>query len=411
MGIFDIFNFNRARKAKEYDGLTAINLPFIDQNNVNMDNPLERKDALKLVAPLSYVLSRVGSMASDGVPYVVDSKNNEIVNTEYEQIRKVLNNPNPMQDFSQFLKCVHIYVKLYGFCPIYIVRATKKSPIVGLVPLPPETFKIESCPSVIEIGSGVKLGKASIEVDNQKIELEQEEYTIIHDGVFDVNNGVLEFYSPMSSLSEHVRNYAAQIKARGSLIINGGGKGIIHGNDTSEFGNLELTPQEKEELNNEFKYKFGLVGQKYQILVTRAKVGWIPLSFDVSQLQLHEEDIACMKDIANAIGINPNLFISDSTFQNQEAVKKSAYQDIIVPDANRIARALTNILCTDGIKIKIDYSHVPCLQQDLSASALALKNMAIGLQTLKNMGLITNEEARIEISKHIDINPNDYAGE
>ena len=411
MGVFDIFNFNRARKAKEYDGLTAINLPFIDQNNVNMDNPLERKDALKLVAPLSYVLSRVGSMASDGVPYVVDSKNNEIVNTEYEQIRKVLNNPNPMQDFSQFLKCVHIYVKLYGFCPIYIVRATKKSPIVGLVPLPPETFKIESCPSVIEIGSGVKLGKASIEVDNHKIELEQDEYTIIHDGVFDVNNGVLEFYSPMSSLSEHVRNYAAQIKARGSLIINGGGKGIIHGNDTSEFGNLELTPQEKEELNNEFKYKFGLVGQKYQILVTRAKVGWIPLSFDVSQLQLHEEDIACMKDIANAIGINPNLFISDSTFQNQEAVKKSAYQDVIVPDANRIARALTNILCTEGIKIKIDYSHVPCLQQDLSASALALKNMAIGLQTLKNMGLITNEEARIEISKHIDINPNDYAGE
>ena len=411
MGIFNLFNFSKARRAKDYDGLTAINLPFIDQNNVNMDNPLERKDALKLVAPLSYVLSRVGSMASDGVPYVVDSKNNEIVNTEYEQIRKVLNNPNPMQDFSQFLKCVHIYVKLYGFCPIYIVRATKKSPIVGLVPLPPETFKIESCPSVIEIGSGVKLGKASIEVDNQKIELEQEEYTIIHDGVFDVNNGVLEFYSPMSSLSEHVRNYAAQIKARGSLIINGGGKGIIHGNDTSEFGNLELTPQEKEELNNEFKYKFGLVGQKYQILVTRAKVGWIPLSFDVSQLQLHEEDIACMKDIANAIGINPNLFISDSTFQNQEAVKKSAYQDIIVPDANRIARALTNILCTEGIKIKIDYSHVPCLQQDLSASALALKNMAIGLQTLKNMGLITKEEARIEISKYIDINPNDYAGE
>lgn len=411
MGVFDIFNFNRVRKAKEYDGLTAINLPFIDQNNVNMDNPLERKDALKLVAPLSYVLSRVGSMASDGVPYVVDSKNNEIINTEYEQIRRVLNNPNPMQDFSQFLKCVHIYIKLYGFCPIYIVRATKKSPIVGLVPLPPETFKIESSPSVIEIGSGVKLGKASIEVDNKKIVLEQDEYTIIHDGVFDVNNGELEFYSPMSSLSEHVRNYAAQIKARGSLIINGGGKGIIHGNDTSEFGNLELTPQEKEELNNEFKYKFGLVGQKYQILVTRAKVGWIPLSFDVSQLQLHEEDTACMKDIANAIGINPNLFISDSTFQNQEAVKKSAYQDVIIPDANRIARALTNILCTDGIKIKIDYSHVPCLQQDLSASALALKNMAIGLQTLKNMGLITNEEARIEISKHIDINPNDYAGE
>lgn len=411
MGVFDIFNFNKARKAKVYDGLSVIDMPFINQGEVNMDNVLERKDALRMVAPLSYVLSRVGGMASDGIPYVVDGKNNEIISDEYEYIRKILNNPNPMQDFSQFLKCVHMYVKLYGFCPLYIVRATEKSPIKGLVPLPPECFKIEDCPNVIELGSGIKHGKAYVEIDGQNIELKHHEYTIIHDGIFEVENGELKFYSPMSSLSEHVRNYAAQIKARGSLIINGGGKGIIHGNDTSEFGNLELTPQEKEELNNEFKYKFGLVGQKYQILVTRAKVGWIPLSFDVSQLQLHEEDIACMKDIANAIGINPNLFISDSTFQNQEAVKKSAYQDVIIPDANRIARALTNILCKGGVKIKIDYTHVPCLQEDLSASALALKNMAIGLQTLKNMGLITAEEARIEISKHLDINPSEYEGE
>lgn len=411
MGIFNLFNFSKARRAKDYDGLTAIDMPFVEQGYIDMDDLAERKNALKLVAPLSYVLSRVGSMASDGVPYVVDSKNNEIINDEYEQIRKVLDNPNPMQDFSQFLKCVHMFVKLYGFCPILLLRATSKSPIMGLVPLPPETFKIENCPNIIKIGSGVSLGKAYVEVDGEKIELDEHEYTIIHDGVYSVENGELSFYSPMSSLSEHVRNYAAQIKARGSLIINGGGKGIIHGNDTSEFGNLELTPQEKEELNNEFKHKFGLVGQKYQILVTRAKVGWIPLSFDVSQLQLHEEDNACMKDIANAIGINPNLFISDSTFQNQEAVKKSAYQDVIIPDANRIARALTNILCSNGIKIKIDYSHVHCLQQDLSASALALKNMAMGLKTLKDMGMITNEEARIEISKHIDINPNDYAGE
>lgn len=411
MGVFDIFNFSKARKAKEYDGMTAIDMPFVEQEYIDMENLSKRKRALNLVAPLSYVLSRIGSMASDGVPYVVDSKNNEVISDEYEHIRKVLDNPNPMQDFSQFLKCVQMCVKLYGFCPILLLRATSKSPIMGLVPLQPETFKLENCPNIIQIGSGIGLGKAYVEVDGEKIELSSEEYTIIHDGVYDIEKGKLKFFSPISSLSEHVRNYAAQIKARGSLIINGGGKGIIHGNDTSEFGNLELTPQEKEELNNEFKYKFGLVGQKYQILVTRAKVGWIPLSFDVSQLQLHEEDNACMKDIANALGINPNLFISDSTFQNQEAVKKSAYQDVIIPDANRIARALTNILCSNGIKIKIDYSHVHCLQQDLSASSLSIKNMAMGLKTLREMGMITIEEARIEISKHIDINPNDYAGE
>ena len=117
-----------------------------------MDDLAERKNALKMVAPWSYVLSRVGSMASDGVPYVVDSKNNEIINDEYDKIRKILDNPNPMQDFSQFLKCVHMFVKLYGFCPILLLRATSKSPIMGLVPLPPETFKIENCPNIIKIG-------------------------------------------------------------------------------------------------------------------------------------------------------------------------------------------------------------------------------------------------------------------
>lgn len=410
MGLFDFWGI-KSKKAKGFNGIIGIDFPAINQNKIDMGSLKERRDALKYVAPLSYVLSRVGSMASDGVPYVVDKKNNEIESEECNNIRRLLNNPNKLQDFSQFLKNVQMYVKLYGFCPLYVVRATTKSPIKSLIPLCPADFTLESFPDAIKVGAGAKFGKATVNIDGELIELKEEEYAIIHDGVFDIKNGKLEFYSPISSLSEHVRNYMGQIKARGELIINGGGKGIIHGNDTSEFGNLELTPQEKEELNNKFKRDFGLVGQKYQILVTRAKVGWIPLSFDVSQLQLHEEDTACMKDIANAIGINPNLFISDSTFQNQEAVKKSAYQDVIVPDANKIARALTNILCTGEVQIKIDYSHVPCLQQDLSASALALKNMAIGLQTLKNMGMITNEEARIEISKHLDINPNEYEGE
>lgn len=409
MGFFDrLFSFRRATEAR-YDkengmtvvcgmGDTCVDMDF------NMCSDLTKNKMLKYVAPLSFVLSRIGSMASDGVPYVVDENNNELYDEESEQVRKVLANPNAMQDFSQFTKCVEIYVKLYGFCPILIVRATEKSPIDHLVPIPPYIFHMEGR---FDFSSNKFNGRAYFEDSGRAIELKYGEYYIIHDGICEEYGGELRFFSPVSSLSEQVRNYIGQIKARGNLIINGGGKGIIHGNDTSEFGNLELTPKEKDELNMGFKEKFGLVGQKYQIIVTRAKVGWIPLSFDVNQLALHDEDMACLKDISNAIGINPNLFISNSTFQNQEAVKKSAYQDVIIPDANRIARALTNILCSDGKRIKIDYSDVPCLQVDLSAKAMALKNMAFGISELLKNGLLTNEEARIEISKHLDINPSE----
>lgn len=406
MGIFNI-KFNQAKKAVKYDDVAVIYPPSLVDNKVlDMTDDEDKKDALKYVAPLSYVVSRIGSMASDGKPYVVDKDNNEIQDATNKAIRDILNNPNPMQDFSQFTKAVEMYVKLHGFCPLYLVRATSESPIKYIIPLPPEDFRIENCPDIMQLGAGLTAGKAFFNCDNKEIELEPYEYHIVHDGMFNVVNGNLEFFSPVSALSDHVKNYIGQLKARGNLIYNGGGKGIIYGNDTSEFGNLELTPQEKEDINRQFNDKCGLVG-KSPILVTRAKVGWQSLSFDVDQLKLHEEDTSCMKDIANAIGINPNLFISDSTFQNQEAVKKSAYQDVIIPDANRLARALTNILCPEGIYVKIDYSHVPCLQEDLSASALALKNMAIGLKTLIDNNLISRKEARIEISKYLDINPNE----
>lgn len=406
MGIFNI-KFNQAKKAVKYGDVAVINPPsLVDNKTIDMTDDEDKKNALKYVAPLSYVLSRIGSMASDGKPYVVDKDNNEIQDAANNAIRNILNNPNPLQDFSQFTKCVEMYVKLHGFCPLYLIRATSESPVKYIIPLPPEDFRIEDCPDIMKIGAGLTAGKAYYNSGDKEIELEPYEYHIVHDGMFNVVNGQLEFFSPVSSLTDHVKNYIGQLKARGNLIYNGGGKGIIYGNDTSEFGNLELTPQEKEDINRQFNDKYGLVG-KSPILVTRAKVGWQSLSFDVDQLKLHEEDTSCMKDIANAIGINPNLFISDSTFQNQEAVKKSAYQDVIIPDANRLARALTNILCPEGIKITIDYSHVPCLQEDLSASALALKNMAIGLKTLMDNNLITKKEARIEISKYLDINPNE----
>ena len=406
MGFFDsIFNIKKARKDDDMvvvHDTGDIRLP--EKGYMNMDNDLNKSKALKMVAPLSFILSRIGSMASDGVPYVVDKENNENDDKESKRIRSLIENPNELQDFSQFVKCVEISIRLYGFCPIYLLRATEKSPVIRLLPIPPQYFHIRDVRQEDIILKNFDY-PAYIDVEDGELKIESYEYAIIHDGMYNVDCGELRFFSPISSLSDQVRNYIGQIRARGNLIINGGPKGIIHGNDTSEFGNLELTPREKDELNRGFRDKYGLVDKPYQIMVTRAKVGWLSLSYDVSQLQLHEEDRAVMQDISNAIGVNPNLFISDSTFQNQEAVKKSVYQDVIIPDAHRIARSLTNILCPEGIYIKIDYTDVPCLQVDFSSRAMALKNMAAGLETLLSNGIITTDEARIEVSKHIDINP------
>ena len=61
--------------------------------------------------------------------------------------------------------------------------------------------------------------------------------------------------------------------------------------------------------------------------------------------------------------------------------------------------------------IKIDFSHVSCLQEDKAANAKSLSNAANAVGNLVNWGLITPDEARMELANYIDIEPEKPLGE
>lgn len=369
--------------------------------------------ALRVVQPFAMVVDRCGSMMRNGKCYVVDKNDNE--RPRYNDIVSLLDKPNPMQNGKAFLKQVEMYLKAFGFCPIFALRATKKDLPKVMVVIPPELFHVEGVGDFFKDSSKDSIIKrAFIKWDNGEIELYEEDYILIYDSIafYPQQKGdEIKFYTPVDTLSAHTRNYMSQIIGRGNLIVNGGPKGILYGDDTSDTGNAALTPKEADGIMDRFKRKFGIVNKLYEIMVTNKKVGWINIGSNTQDLMLHEEGAACLNEISNAIGLQPDMFSQGATFDNKEAAKKAAYQDLIIPDSELIAQAFTDAICPEGVFIKIDFSHVSCLQEDKAKNAQSLSSAATAINSLVLNGLITPDEARFELANYLDIDPEKPKGE
>ena len=398
-------------------GMKWITSLFADKSIYTTDFDMSTNEgkalALKVVQPFGMVADRIGSMMRNGKYYVVDKNDNE--RPRYKDIEALLAKPNLMQNGKSFLKQVEIMLKVYGFCPIFCLRATRSDLPKAMVVIPPELFHIEGKAGLFNAQKKEDIIKrAYIKWGDGEIELYDEDYILIYDSIANYpqqDGGEITFYTPVDTLSPHTRNYMSQLIGRGNLIVNGGPKGILYGDDTSDTGNAALTPKEAEELNKNFKRKFGIVGKLYEVMVTNKKVGWINVGANTQQLMLHEEGASCLNEICNTFGLQPDMFSQGATFDNKEAAKKAAYQDLIIPDSELIAQALTNGICPEGVFIKIDFSHVSCLQEDKAANAQSLSNAANAVGNLVNWGLITPDEARMELSNYLDIDPEKPLGE
>ncbi len=324
-----------------------------DKNNkidFDMQKDAHKRLALRVCTPFSLVVNRCGSFLSNAKYYVQDKDGNEVKENTAEDIRSLIKKPNVLQSGKSFFKQVEVCLKAFGYCPVFTLRATKNSIPVSMVIIPPELFhqvstgKIWKQTELKEV-----ISKTYIDWNGEQLELEEEDFFVIVDSEICISTGInseIVYDYIGDSLSHPVNNWMAQMIGRGgTLIKHGGPKGIIYNNDNSEFQNAALTEKEKNELNDKFKSKYGIVNKLFSIWVTQKKVGWIPLTFNVDQLKLHEEDKSCLNLVSNAIGLDPSLFSSDSKYDNKDAAKRSAYMDLIIPDAENISETITNAIC------------------------------------------------------------------
>lgn len=373
--------------------------------NYDMSNLFDKHEAAKVCTPLAMVLEKLSSMIQRGILYVTDKEGNDV----FDAWKDFLLNPNPFQTFSAFIKNVEYNLCLFGFCPIIINRGMSNMPPVSMWVVRPELFHIQGTGKLYkQFDYDEIVDKAWIDNNGQRIYLGREDYFVIHSGQINFSSHEREIYfsSSTDSLSSSVSGWIASMSASHVLMTNGGPKGVLFSDNNDVMGNTIMTSEEKDELHRQFNAKYGIVSGKSPIFISPKKLGWLPMDYNADQLKLREFDERCTANICNVMRLNTNLF-TDAKYDNQESAKKSAYQDVIIPDSKIICESISKAILPDDAIMTLDFSDVECLQKSKSAEAATLNTAAGAIRSLLEGGMITLEEARRELESYIDIDPDE----
>lgn len=361
------------------------------------------KKAYERCSPLSSVIDRCSKSLSNGRWWVVDEYNNDIIK-KYPNISYILENPNPLQTFTEFLINVHTLLLVYG--EVYLI----KNKPVGI-------DYIESIWAINPENINTKFTKNSIldckKIDNiishYELSISGNNHIIPCENIIKISdnhqnlNYLCDDYlsnSRINALYHEINNILIAQEAIFSLNRDRGAMGILSNEDKDTTGKLPLKENEKIEIQEKLNNFYGLGTSQRKILLTNASLKWQPMSINVKELMLLEgmkqnvESIADMYEYPFGLLANQN----GQTFNNKNEDKKTLYQDNIIPFSSIYEKKFTKFLgLKDGDRISIDFSHIECLMQGEKEKAESLRMKNLANEIAYRNGVISLEEWRLSL--------------
>ena len=352
-------------------------------------------------SPISTIVNRLSSSMANGKWWIVDDNNND-VSGRFKNVYEILQNPNPLQSLTDFIKQVDIYRNLYGVSYVYAVTPAgfrSTSDAVALWPVNPERieaiyrkdtslFNSRKISDIIE--------KYIITVDNSRIDVIPEHILCIKDAGLDVIDKSNSHSSRIEGLQYEIKNIIQAQEAIYSLNKDRGAQGILSNKTRDAGGSIPLTPREKEQIQKEYQEKYGLSVNQSKVLISDADLQWQQMSFSIRDLMLFEGIKQNIESITDAFNYPFELLANQkgTTFANKSEAVKFLYQDNIIPASKIYAEKFTRFFGIQNAKIDIDFSDIEYLKEAEKEKADALLRMNQALQISYKLGIITMEEYR-----------------
>jgi HK97 family phage portal protein len=341
-------------------------------------------------------IMKKASMFSNGRFVVKDYKTNEPI--ENHPLIKLLEKPNPLMNRNEWLISVSVNHDIYGNVYIYKNQPSVLSEYpTTLVNLPNDDIAMKL--------SGVKYKQTELSEIIQKYFLQSnnEEFEpseIIHIKNFSKNG--IKGESILNSLEMPITNARGAHGFNNVNITKRGAIGVISPK-VNPNGMTALVPNDRMEIEKDFKDENGIFDNQSAIRIVNKPIDYTQLSLGIKDQMIFETISLTMQRVIDAIGLNDNLFSKDkgATFNNANTYLKSAYQDCIIPFAEKFCFALNDSLgLTDkGIYVELDYSFLPCMQVDQKAEAETAQTKANAIQGLVSIGYsLTEAESLLGIS-------------
>jgi len=167
---------------------------------------------------------------------------------------------------------------------------------------------------------------------------------------------------------------------------------------TDAFGGNKLGDVDKQEIEKQFVKDHGIFDNQTPIKIANVPVDYTQMSLAIKEQLIFETINQTMKKVIDSIGLNVNIFSDGAaTFNNADAFLKSAYQDAIIPFAEKFCFALNDglNLTEKGLYIELDYSFLPCFQVNETQVATEMKMKAEAIDRLIQVGYSRQEAERL----------------
>lgn len=332
------------------------------------------------------VISLRGRLIASGnwVHEKYDSKGN-VERVERSNYVATLEKPNPLLNGNDLICQWNENMCIYGNNYEYPLRPYLSAPPAGLSNIPATDVTIKTT------GKTYKQSKIEDIIEYYKINNDDKltATEINHMRIVNSQNPI-KGESPLRPLYMPISNIRSAYQFRNVIINQRGALGILSSSSKgADGGGIPLLAGERKKIEEAYRSAYGIGNEQSKILITDASMKWQSTSFPTKDMLLFEEVDDNFQTIIDTFGLNNNLFSSkNSTYENLKEGLKQAYQTTIIPLSEELSMNRTRLFGLDSTKewLRLDYSHIPVLQENLKEKAEILKIKTDAYVALQNVG-------------------------
>lgn len=384
--------------------------------------------AYNYCSPLAGVIDRLAEADSNGIVKFVDQNNTYVKNINkipyLKRISGLFLKPNPRQTWDDFDNEQIVLCKIFGYCPVFCLRPegmdtsyTKYMFNINPFLAQPETnIGVDILSD--DNNNPIKLWR--INLFGTSYEFPAEDVILVKDGMIDstrLNAGLP--ISKIAGLDYFISNICAAMEADNVLLKKKGPLGVFSYDAKPDMAGWQpMTTKVQDEVQQDLK-RYGMTWAQLQYIVSRVPIKWNSMSFNVQELMTKETVRQGIEGICDRLGYPAELMSGkNATYENRNSAEKFLYQNNIIPFSNRRMSVYNNFFGLNDYKIKLDYNHLPVLQEDIVKSGEARYYLSQSVQMDWEGGRITWNESRtlmymdevsgmdIYYSEYIDRYPN-----
>ena len=371
------------------------------------------KELFNTIPELRAIIGRDATMFSNMKLYKRNKSTKEIIPDP--QLDLLLDNPNCTQSQNQFLKQYRMQLLCYGNQFIYKNKVNSKSYPVALWNLSPfylqpvltgKIFEQLTMGEIIERYHIINtLSLNGVDYNIRDFETDDILFTRIED----LDNPIIG-RSPIASMQDPLSNIKTAYRARnvGHQMV---GVGMVSPKAVKDMTGsaIPMNPKEKKDMEDQFGSDYGIGIDQRRTILAKASVDYTALAIPTKDMLLIEEVNADIVAICNVLNMNPQMFLTNTTYENLRASIVQTYQDNIIPAAEEFCQALTPFL---GLKpneeICASYEHLSILKENKLKGMMAIQAIVTALAQAVEAGILDAKSATNILANELGLSADSY---